>query len=443
MTDFVLAGLALALLTLALLTRPLWLRRRGDVEPTAAAAIAALRRQMDALVGALAAGTLDTARYQAERAALEQRIVDAVVAAPTDPASGARPSAPLGLLAGLVVVVAGVGVVGYALVGTPAALAPRQIAASSLDSPAAADASAITPEQIEQMIERLALRLKDRPDDVEGWSILGRSYAVLGKHEQAASAFKQALGLLPNDAMLMTHYADSLAVVNRGFDGEPNRLIARALAVDPSNLKALSLAGSMAFERKDYALALRHWEKMAALAPTSEFRQQIQGGIDEARKLMGGQGAAPVLAATDPTASAAVAGVAGSVRTADSTPSSAGAQIAAKSITGVVTLAPALVARVQPGDTLFVFARASEDPRMPLAILRKQVRDLPLSFTLDDSTAMAPELRLSGANRVVVGARISRTGQAIPAVGDLQGSSAAVAPGAVDLKIEISEVVGP
>ena len=439
MTDFVLAGLALALLTLALLTRPLWLRRRGDVEPTAAAAIAALRRQMDALVGALAAGTLDTARYQAERAALEQRIVDAVVAAPTDPASGARPSAPLGLLAGLVVVVAGVGVVGYALVGTPAALAPRQIAAASPNPQAAADARAITPEQIEQMIERLALRLKDRPDDVEGWSILGRSYAVLGKHEQAAPAFKQALGLLPNDAMLMAHYADSLAAVNRGFDGEPGRLIARALAVDPGNLKALSLAGSMAFERKDYAVALQHWEKMAALAPTSEFQQQIQGGIDEARKLMAGQGAASAPAATGASASAAMAG---SVPTAPSASPSAGPQLAAESITGVVTLAPSLAGRVQPGDILFVFARAAEGPRMPLAILRKQARDLPLSFTLDDSTAMSTELRLSGASRVVVGARISRAGQAMPAVGDLQGSSLAVAPGAVDLKVEINEVVG-
>ena len=440
MTGFVLAGLALALLSLALLTRPLWLRRRGDTEPGAAAAIAALRRQMDALVGARAAGTLDPTRYQAERAALEQRIVDAVVAAPADPAPGARRAPPVGLLAGLAVVVAGVGGVGYTLIGTPAALAPPQVAAASPDPQAAADASGITPEQIEQMIERLALRLKDRPDDVEGWSILGRSYAVLGNHEQAASAFKQALGLQPNDAMLMAHYADSLAAVNRGFDGEPNRLIARALAVDPGNLKALSLAGSMAFERKDYALALEHWEKMVELAPTSEFRQQIQGGIDEARKLMAGQGAAAAPAATGTSASAARAG---SIPTAPSAPSSAGTQLAAKSITGVVTLAPSLAARVQPGDSLFVYARAAQGPRMPLAILRKQVRDLPLVFTLDDSTAMAPELRLSGATQVIVGARISRTGQAMPAAGDLQGASAAVAPGAADLKIVIDEVVGP
>ncbi|MDP1692871.1 MAG: c-type cytochrome biogenesis protein CcmI, partial [Burkholderiaceae bacterium] len=111
------------------------------------------------------------------------------------------------------------------------------------------------------------------------------------------------------------------------------------------------------------------------------------------------------------------------------------------SVSGTVTLAPALAAKANPEDTLFVFARAVEGPRMPLAILRKQVKDLPLSFTLDDSLAMTPAARLSSAPRVVVGARISPRGDATAQPGDLQGFSAPVAPGATGLKIQISELV--
>jgi cytochrome c-type biogenesis protein CcmH len=90
---------------------------------------------------------------------------------------------------------------------------------------------------------------------------------------------------------------------------------------------------------------------------------------------------------------------------------------------------------------VFIFARATEGPRMPLAILRKQVKDLPLSFTLDDSMAMTPAAKLSSAQRVVVGARVSARGDATPQPGDLQGFSAPVAPGASGLKIQISDVV--
>jgi cytochrome c-type biogenesis protein CcmH len=188
-------------------------------------------------------------------------------------------------------------------------------------------------------------------------------------------------------------------------------------------VKALALAGSAAFYRKDYAGALRHWEKMAQLAPNSDFVQQIQGGIDEARKLMGGPSVATAAAqpATTPRAT-----------------STTGA-----SVSGTVTLAASLAGKASPDDALFVFARPAEGPRMPLAMIRKQVRDLPLTFKLDDSMAMSPAARLSSAERVVVGARISKRGDATAQPGDLQGLSAPVSPGAAGLKLEISEVVKP
>ena len=416
MTLFVAIGALLALLTLALLTRPLW---RGAVPSSAApidtVAVKALRRQLEQLAVQKQSGKLGDAQYSKARQALERRLVDAVVSVPAA-TQAAPPPTPKALLLGLAAFVCAVAAAGYAVVGTPQALDP-ELAAAAPAAPSG-NSHSVTPEQIEAMIEKLAARLKERPDDAEGWVMLGRTYAVLGRHDQAASALKQALALRPDDAMLLADYADALAVVNgRSLEGEPSRLIEQALKVDPNNIKALSLAGTHAFNRKDYAGALRHWEKVAQLAPNSEMAQQIQGGIDEARRLAGGTSApAPQAAAAPPARPGA-------------------------SVSGTVTLAAALAAKAQPDDTVFVFARAVEGPRMPLAILRKQVRDLPLTFTLDDSMAMTPETRLSLMPRVVVGARISARGSAVPQAGDLQGFSAPVAPGASGLKIQIAEVV--
>jgi cytochrome c-type biogenesis protein CcmH len=106
-----------------------------------------------------------------------------------------------------------------------------------------------------------------------------------------------------------------------------------------------------------------------------------------------------------------------------------------------VSLSPALAAKAQPGDTVFVFARPADGARMPLALLRRQVKDLPLNFDLDDSLAMSPQARLSSVQRVVVSARVSKSGQAQPQPGDFEGSSAAVAVGATGLKLVIERVV--
>ncbi len=418
MTLFALIGSLLTLLTLVLLTRPLW-RRAQDAN-----AVASLRQQIDQLAALKKSGALGEVPYSEARQALERRIIDAVVNAPM-PAAGVVPSTSKPLLFGLAGVVCAVAVAGYAWLGTPQALNVATTGASATTTAdAAGQGHSVTPEQIESMIDKLSARLKDTPQDADGWAMLGRSYAVLGRHAQAAPALKQALALRADDAVLLTDYADALAVLNnRSLDGEPGRLVAQALKIDPNNIKALSLAGTQAFNQQDYKGALKHWEKVVALAPDNEMARQIQSGIDEARKLAGG-GATPG-AAPAPAKSFAAAGA---------------------SVSGTVTLDPALAAKAKPEDTVFVFARAAASgdkpgSRMPLAILRKQVKDLPLTFTLDDSMAMTPAATLSSAPRVLVGARISARGEATAQPGDLQGFSAPVAPGAAGLKIHIAEVV--
>jgi cytochrome c-type biogenesis protein CcmH len=407
MTLFVAIGALLALLTLVLLTRPLW-RRGGDTHP---AGVAALREQQGQLAALKQSGVLAEAQYDEARQTLEQRIAEAAATATAaPPSSSSKP-----LLLGVTSFVCVIAVAGYAWLGTPKALNSELVAAATA-APAVADRP-ITPEQVEAMIETLSARVKEQPNDAESWAVLGRAQVVLGRHAQAVPALKQAVALRGDDAALLTEYADALAVVNgRNLDGEPSRLLAQALAIEPNNQKALLLSGMHAFQQKDYPKALQQWEKVVQLAPGGELAQQLQGVIAEARQRAGG-GAAP--AAASATALAA----------------------AGASVSGTVTLAPALAAKARPNDTVFIFARAAEGPRMPLAILRKQVKDLPLTFKLDDSMAMSPAAKLSTTPRVVVGARISASGQATPQAGDLQGFSAPVAPGAAGLAIQITDIV--
>jgi cytochrome c-type biogenesis protein CcmH len=294
---------------------------------------------------------------------------------------------------------------------------------------ASADALAQAEARISGMVDRLAERLKTRPDDAEGWQMLGRSYATLGKHGQAIGAYETALRLRPDEPTLLAELAFSAAIANRRVGGADSaQLLQRALKLDPHNPKALALAGTLSLERKDYQGAVQHWEQLARTEPPdSPLGKQIQASIAQARQLAGSQ------SALMPVANDALASI------ATSTPATRAA--AAGTVSGTVTLAPALRGRVAPEDTLFVFARAVNGSRMPLAVLRKQVKDLPLRFTLDDSLAMSPAAKLSGAANVVVGARISKSGKAGAQEGDLQGHLPAVALGTGNLKLEISEVV--
>jgi cytochrome c-type biogenesis protein CcmH len=314
---------------------------------------------------------------------------------------------------------------GYAWKGSPGALMgttdSAQTAADGKPAP-----HAVGAEQIAAMTEKLAERLKSRPDDVEGWSMLARSYSVLGRHAEALKAYEKALSLRKDDPTLLADYADSMAVNNNSdLTGEPMKLVERALKLDPKNLKALYLAGTQAFNTKDYTSAVQIWEKMVAVSPPGNvFAQQVEPAIVEARRLAGMPPAAKPLDAS-PADNAA--------------PTAAGGGV----VSGTVTLSPALAKQAQPEDTVFVFARAAEGSRMPLAILRKQVKDLPLNFTLNDSMAMSPASALSTASKVIVGARVSKSGNAMAQPGDLAGQSAVVSVGATGLKIEIKDAVKP
>jgi len=351
----------------------------------------------------------------------------------------ARPSR--NLLAALVVFVMVFGVAGYLWRGNLDAMhvAPGESgeAVAAAKGGAGGGDHTTNQAQFEAMVQKLADRLKSEPDNAEGFAMLGRSYTALGKLQEALAAYQQVVKLKPNDAQALADLADGLATANgRNLQGEPAKLIAQALKIDPKNVKALSLAGTIAFNQADYKQAVAVWERAAqVIDPASEFAQQLQGGIAEARQ-RAGMPSAPAAAAP----SLAQLSGASSAPAADSK-ETAPATAPGASVSGQVKLGAALKGKVSPDDTLFIFARPATGSKMPLAILRKRVADLPVTFVLDDSLAMSPAARISGVPKVVVGARISKSGQAVPQAGDYQVFSAEVPVGAKDLVLEIAEAV--
>lgn len=166
--------------------------------------------------------------------------------------------------------------------------APAADLAPEAGAPTTAQATApdSTRAQAELVIAKVTESLKAHPDDADGWAVLGRSCTVLGRHPEALASYKKALELKPGDAQVLADLADGMANANnRNLEGEPANLIARALKIDPNNVKALALAGTLEFNHEDYKAAAATWEHAAKGADQQgDFAKQLQGAIDEARK---------------------------------------------------------------------------------------------------------------------------------------------------------------
>jgi cytochrome c-type biogenesis protein CcmH len=410
-TGFLAVAVAMVAVAVAWVLVPLLRQRRPASPDPEATNLAVLRDQLAELDADLARGTLTGERHAEAKLELERRVLDEVEQA-APPAGGppAASSAWAAAILGAAIPVAAIAL--YLAVGAPGLLLS--------DAPGASGPQhEVTAEQLDAMVAKLAAHVEKNPDDAKGWSLLARSYYVMARYPEAVRAYERAVALAPRDADLLADYADALGMTRgRSLQGRPLELVERALAIDPEHWKALALAGTAAFERKDYRGAIAYWERLKRVVPAdSQIGQSVAASIAEARELGG------------PAVAAAKA------------PKAAAASAASAKVAGKVTLAPALAAKAAPTDTVFVFARAASGPPMPLAVLRKQVKDLPLEFALDDSMAMAPNLKLSGFAEVIVGARISRSGSATPASGDLQGLSHPVKVGAVGVAVVIDTAV--
>ena len=387
---------------------PLWRGPKAISTDLAELNLAIRRDQLKELETDRDSGVLSSEQYEQGLVELERDLlaeVDASSAADTSTAPVQSKKVAV-LLAVAIPVLA---VFLYMKLGTPAGLQPGMAPAQEEEA-----SHELSMDQLADMVQTLADRLSAQPDNPDGWMMLGRSYSVLRQFDMAAKAYATARDLIGDHPDVLTSYADALAMANEGgFTPESLALIARALEVDPSHPKALWLSGTVAYDQKDYPRALDLWQRLVLLVPPgSEQEASIQANIAEVRMLMG-----------------------------DAAPAVAGASPAAGSISGQVQVAPFLMERVNGSATLFIYAKATQGPPMPLAIIRKTAADLPLSFTLDETMAMMPEMSLARFPEVMVGARISASGNATATAGDLQGLVGPVAVGTEGLTITIDEVV--
>jgi len=306
---------------------------------------------------------------------------------------------------------------------------------SGSDSPAGHD-------NFSSVLENLIARLEKNPEDIEGWIMLGRTYAIMERYAEASNTYAKLVELVPDNPQILSDYADVLAMKNQGnLTGKPAELIYEALRIDPQYPKALALAGTIEFEQEKFEQAAVHWEKLLEVIPDdSQLAKSVKTSIAEAKLLASGGKGKGITAEqqTKATNSQQETNTLSGKATSDSTTAT---KTVLLSVSGQVTISQELAPRASPNDTLFIYARAKAGPKMPLAILRLKASDLPATFTLTDDMAMTPTMKMSSFPEVVIEARISKSGQAVPASGDLQGFSDPVKIGNNTIAVVINKQV--
>ena len=392
MTMFYVTGALMALAAMLFVAIPLLRSRKPSTAPaqdTANVAIYAdqsAEMQADLNNGLLSQQQFDLAQHELERRLLQ----DIPVAAAPAPA-GKTARWPGVIIAVLVPLIA-VGL--YFKLGNPGAINPP------------IDPVVAQMQQVEAMLPKLEQKLRAQPNDITGWTMLGKAAMLLERYPEAVQAYDKLTQLTPQDAQAYADYADALAMANgQKLSGKPAALIDQALKLDPNNGKARYLAGFAAIEQGNTQAAIAHWEKLLAqIPPDAEGAVMLREKLAELKQQTGTSGT-----------------------------------ISSANISGQVNIAAALKNQATPQDTLFIFARAVSGPKMPLAMLKVQVKDLPVNFKLDDSMAMSPQMKLSNFPEVVIVARVSKSGTAVTQPGDLEGVSAPVKLGAKHVSVEISK----
>jgi cytochrome c-type biogenesis protein CcmH len=401
MTVFLISVAIFVAIALAFVLPPLL--RKSTPAVTDITSLPIYREQLKELQADFANGIIEEARFREAEQELKRRLLEEsqVQAAPTR--DGSR-KPWLALVIALALPIGSFAL--YKLLGQPEAFFD-----ASKNSGTPITAENITPQQFATMTQRLAVKLREQPNDPNGWSMLAKAYVALGRGNDAIAAYDHAVLLVPDNVTLLAEYAHTLATRdNNSFAGKPRELIAQGLKLEPNNPRILALAGSASFEAKDFPAAISYWEKLLTLVPKeSEITDEVVASINAARAASGEKPAA----------------------------------VAGASVSGTVTLSDTFKSKADANDSLFIYAKAAgaNAPKMPLAVWRGTVKDLPKSFALDDSMAMTPAMVLSKFEQVTVEARISKSGNAMTQSGDLSGGGVTVKPGAKDIKIVIDRVV--
>lgn len=361
-------------------------------------------------------GHISDAEWQQSRDELSMRLLEDTSAQDDPAAKQEKPALWTAVIVAVALPIASMGM--YLWVGEPEALNPLAV-----KSPEKADQV-----ELAKMAENLASKLNEKPDNLQGWVMLGRTYRTLENFDAAVSAYDRALKLSADDDLKLER-VEVLAMKSRGnFEGEPWNVIREILQRDPQNYGALLMAGSASYSHEKYADALKYWQQAREpLAADNPDVPSLDEAIESVQKKLG-LPASPKVATASAQASKPGADKGTSANSG-------------LTVTGQVSMAQALQGKAKPSDVVFIYATPANGERMPLAIFKTTVSQLPMAFTLDDTTAMTPERKLSSAGEVLVKVRVSKSGNAMPQSGDLSGSLGPVKVGAKGLVLEIKDQI--
>ena len=403
-TLFFLSAALLSAATVALLFSPFWRNRpaNDDARDRRQTNLDVFRDQLRELESDRKDGLLATEDFEQAKHELQRRLLEETNTASIPVAESKGPVRRSAVvLAALIPLMAAIA---YLQLGNPQALEPAQVRAHQ------------QTEELDAMLVKLQQRLKANPEDAKGWVMLARSYKALGRFDEAIAAYARAHPVIEGDAYLLADYAETLVQANGGaFTEKADQLVARALKLDPDSMLALFLAGNSANDRNDFGAAIDFWERLLPqLEAGSEDAEAVEAAIEKARAALGDRGKSRKKQAAGKGPLAA--------------------------LEGEVVLSGKLASKAQPEDTVYIFARLAEGSRMPLAVVRARVADLPMPFRLDDANSLPGGQKLSASPSVVVEARIARQGIAQTTPGDLFGTLKGVKPGSKKLRLIIDQI---
>jgi len=394
--------------------------------------IAIIKQQLKELEADMEAGELEQEQYIASRHDLEKALLADLNTGSNNKASEAKSGRWAMFVIPVIIVI--IALPTYFKIGSPDII-PRLDNPASMQQPTAQNgpqhsAAGQPKTSMEELVVKLAKRMESEPENIEGWKMLGRSYISLGHIQEALKVYEKALKLDRKDVDLLMGYATTMAMTrDNQFQGMPAELINQAYQLAPENPNVLWLKGNIHYQAGEFQQAVIIWEKvMSKLQPGSEEATTVAEYLKDARSRLPAGTTVPAA----PQANAAPA----------TTTKSSGTG-AAEAIHVTVTLDPALQSKIQGNETLFIFARAVNGPRVPLAVVRKTARDLPITLVMDDSMAMAAQFALSKYPQVIVEARITKSGKPSASSGDLEGHVSSVKPGQTETVNLIINSVNP
>ena len=397
MITFWIFAVAMVIVALIFLLRPFFLDMKKDEIERSALNVSITKERLSELEAELEQDTISQSEYEQTREELEQALLYDVEQETINIRKVNSESYNRFTRIALIISVPVFAISLYAYLGQPGLIeGGKKQAAAPAGHATSNGASKLGT--VEEMVEKLAAKLKENPNNAEGWFMLARSYMSMNRYKEAVVALEKTNQLIPDNPVVMLRYADALTMLRGGkISGKPFDLIKRAVAIKPDDPTGLWLIGMGYEEQGEYQKAISYWNLLLPLVKDEKSTDEVKALIRRARTKAG-------ISIAESSAPATIASEKKEVT----------------SLKVSVSIDKNQLKNVSMDDTVFIFAKANSGPPMPLAVVRKKVKDLPVEVMLDDTMAMIPSMKISNFTTVQVSARISKSGQPRAQSGDVE-----------------------